>query len=202
MTQDPTISRRGFAVVAGAVTLAAGVPALAQQTTTPPPGGSGATTTAPAAGSGAGSGAAAGDAFAVLVDDHQKVMQVFQQIERTQDRNRRLELGRQLKIALTAHALGEESVVYPALLATGRPLAEVQEMFEEHAMMKVSLYNLEAVPADDPRWMEQVTALRRNIEEHVRTEEGVEFPALRQAMNPQQIQTLTRLVMQERERYT
>lgn len=199
MTQDPTISRRGFAAVAGALTLAAGVPAMAQTT-----GGSGATSTAPSAGGGTGAGAtgaSAGDAFAVLVDDHQKVMQVFQQIAQTQDRDRRLELGRQLKVALNTHALGEESVVYPALLATGRPQAEVQEMFEEHAMMKVSLYNLEALPADDPRWMEQVTALRRNIEEHVRTEEGVGFPALRQAMNPQQIQTLTRLVMQERERY-
>jgi iron-sulfur cluster repair protein YtfE (RIC family) len=195
MTQDPTISRRGFAVVAGAMTLAAGVPAMAQTT-----GGSGATTTAPPAGSGTGS-ATGGDAFAILVDDHQRVMQVFQQIEQTQDRDRRLELGRELKVALNAHALGEESVVYPALLATGRPQAEVQQMFEEHAMMKVSLYNLEALPSDDPRWMEQVTALRRNIEEHVRTEEGTEFPALRQAMNPQQIQTLTRLVMQERERY-
>jgi hemerythrin superfamily protein len=95
-----------------------------------------------------------------------------------------------LKRRLSAHALAEEDVIYPALFALGGDPQGAQHLYAEHAEMKIHLYNLEEISKDDPAWQSHVGELRAIIAAHVREEEDVEFPKLRSALDDQ---TLARI---------
>jgi hemerythrin superfamily protein len=142
--------------------------------------------------SGMARGAAGRDPFAALAQDHQTILALLTAMAQTPrdavaSRTQRL---LRLKRRLSAHALAEEDVIYPALVELGGDHQGAQHLYAEHAEMKIHLYNLEEMPKDDPAWQSQVGELRAIIEGHVREEEDVEFPKLRAALDDQ---TLARI---------
>jgi hemerythrin superfamily protein len=142
--------------------------------------------------SGMARGAAGRDPFAALAQDHRAILALLTAIAQTprdavSSRTSRL---LRLKRRLSAHALAEEDVIYPALFALGGDPQGAQHLYAEHAEMKIHLYNLEEIPKDDPAWQSHVGELRAIIAAHVREEEDVEFPKLRSALDDQ---TLARI---------
>ena len=128
---------------------------------------------------------ATGDPIDALVQDHRAILRLLRQMETSPtdavfDRTHRL---LRLKRLLTAHALAEESVVYPALHERAGDVQETHQLYREHADMKMYLFTLEQMAKDDAEWPRKVAELRALIEGHVRQEEEVEFPKLRAALD-------------------
>jgi hemerythrin superfamily protein len=145
-------------------------------------------------------GAAGGDPFARLTADHDHFLDLLDAMEETGDDQtfRRTQLLLRLKRGLTAHALAEEDVAYPALEHEVGDIEASRHLYAEHAQMKNWLYELEMIPKDHPAWRDRVRALRRIIASHAREEEEEEFPRLRAALDRRKAMTLSGAMSRER----
>ncbi|MBV9081331.1 MAG: hemerythrin domain-containing protein, partial [Acidobacteriaceae bacterium] len=83
---------------------------------------------------------------------------------------------------IAKHAMAEEDIVYPWLKDEADRAQAIQKLYEEHARMKVLLFELERSLKEDQAWLARVRDLRNEIEPHARQEEEVEFPQLRALM--------------------
>lgn len=88
-----------------------------------------------------------------------------------------------LKRKLTKHALAEEDVVYPLLYNQPQRVEESKHMYNEHAEMKIRLYELEQLLKSGERWTEPVRSLRDLVRKHAKEEEDAVFPRLRQSVS-------------------
>ena len=139
-----------------------------------------------------------GDWFEVLSVERRRIERLFKQIEATSEAQvaKRTRLVEALSAALTKHSLQKENVVYPALRgsdhgASSTHLAAAQ--FE----IKTYLYELDALPKDDGRWMRKLTALRHLVEEHMREEEETVFPPFHDGLSAAENARLTRAMNRE-----
>lgn len=184
MIERYRLTRRGFAAMAGGAALTATSAGVFAQTGTATP---------PAS--------AGGDVFDTLIRDHRRAEQLFGEIERA-DPQQRLPLLRRLQAELTAHAVAEENVVYPAMIRLVKNVDNAKELYEEHQEMKVALFDLEMITMDNQRWLDRLRDLRRSVLQHAQDEETKEFPALRQALDARQMQLLTQRVQMEKQKFS
>jgi hemerythrin superfamily protein len=140
------------------------------------------------------------DPFEALAQDHRRVLALLERIEATGKSMvaRRAAMLFQLKRMLTAHALAEEDIVYPLLHEDARRPEQANELYREHADIKVRLFELEHKPKDNPSWIEGVRTLHRIVEQHAREEEETEFPKLRAALGERRISNLLSEVHREK----
>jgi len=115
-----------------------------------------------------------GDWYEGLTGEHTRIEKLFTQIAETVDgqTTRRTRLLESLNNLLTRHTLQKENVLYPALRATDQGASSMHlaaELFE----IKTYLYELEALPKDDPRWLRKAKALQKLVEEHIEGESAV-----------------------------
>jgi hemerythrin superfamily protein len=116
------------------------------------------------------------DPFQALRDDHRRVKRLFKEIEQASARSRRRDLFAELKQELDAHALAEESVLYPRFEETDSTREVVLESYEEHRLVKQLLAECEEIDVTDDRWMAKVTVLKELVEHHADEEEEELFP--------------------------
>ncbi len=127
------------------------------------------------------SGMVGRDPFEALAQDHRNVLALFDRIEHTEGSAnlRRSALLFQLKRMLTAHALAEEDIIYPMLHDDAQRQEMANQLYREHAEMKIRLFQLEHQAKDHPDWLPRLRELREIIAAHARQEEENEFPRLR-----------------------
>ncbi|HKC66115.1 MAG TPA: hemerythrin domain-containing protein [Pyrinomonadaceae bacterium] len=132
------------------------------------------------------------DAFELLKKDHEKVSGIFEKLETTTERGvkTREELFTQLKQELDIHAQIEEQIFYPALEEADETHDITLEAFEEHAIVKQLLSELEALSKDDETWGAKLKVLKENVEHHVEEEEGEMFSGARKVLSSEQIEAL------------
>lgn len=118
-----------------------------------------------------------------LKAEHRATLEIFDAIEATTEKNstRRKILLVQLKHALGKHAFEEENVVYPAMRDQGQVEA-ADELVRDHGYVKQYLFDLSELSPADPAWIAKVREFRRDLEEHIRSEEDELFPKLRAAL--------------------
>jgi len=135
---------------------------------------------------------AAGSALQVLKDDHRVVERLFAQFERTGDRafTTRQELVTRLIRELSIHASIEETVFYPAVREALTDDDLVLEALEEHHVVKLTLAELDGIPATAERYAAKVTVLMEMIRHHVQEEEDELFAKVRSAMTRTQLEQL------------
>jgi hemerythrin superfamily protein len=140
----------------------------------------------------------AGDWFAALKTDHKLVDALFGLLERTRDEDtaKRGLLFSKIVAALAKHQFEEEHVVYPTLL-DGGPAETAKHLDAEHFEMKISMHELSEMAKDDPRWLDKAKALRRLVQAHVREEEEIVFPRLRERLSAKENAHLTRALNRE-----
>lgn len=133
------------------------------------------------------------DPFDRLQRDHRLIMSTLDKMDEASEGSAmtRTSLLLKLKRTLGKHALAEEDVVYPLLNEQSGAEQASKQLYAEHADMKIHLYHLELAMRDPAAWREHVRALRDLVAKHVREEEDVEFPRLRQALNEQRRRTLS-----------
>jgi iron-sulfur cluster repair protein YtfE (RIC family) len=96
-----------------------------------------------------------------------------------------------LKKMITKHALEEQSVVYP-MLRRGEDGDAVGDLHKDHGEVKAMLYELSQMDKADPAFDVTLERLRSSLQEHMRQEEEVLFPALRAQISDDENRKLTR----------
>ena len=142
--------------------------------------------------------AMSGDWFDVLSSERRRIERLFKQIEVTSDDQavRRGRLAEALSAALTKHSLQKENVIYPALRGSDQGAASTH-LAAEQFEIKTYLYELDALPKGDPRWMRKLKALQHLVEEHMREEEETVFPPFHEALSAAENTRLTKAMNRE-----
>jgi iron-sulfur cluster repair protein YtfE (RIC family) len=140
-----------------------------------------------------------GDPFKGLIREHRELLSLLDKMERTPADNpaKRMALFLAFKRTIGKHAMAEEDIVYPLLQHDGEREQEARKLYEEHAKMKVLLFELERSADDQQQWINNVRALRNEIVPHTRREEQVEFPELKARLNRVKTAELSRKIEQE-----
>jgi hemerythrin superfamily protein len=142
--------------------------------------------------------AMSGDWFEVLSAERRRIERLFKQIEATSNDQtvKRGRLADALNAALTKHSLQKENVIYPALRGSDQG-ASSTHLAAEQFEIKTYLYELDALPTDDPRWMRKLKALQHLVEEHMREEEETVFPPFHASLSAAENGRLTRVMNRE-----
>ncbi|WP_017670707.1 hemerythrin domain-containing protein [Blastomonas sp. AAP53] len=95
---------------------------------------------------------------------------------------------------ISKHALQEENVIYPVLRrGEDNAAAEAADSLNrDHGQVKAMLYELAHMDKGDPAFGETLGELRSALEEHMREEEDILFPALRTRLSDDENRKLTR----------
>jgi hypothetical protein len=113
---------------------------------------------------------AAPDAIALLKDDHQKALELFEKFEKASADARKRELAQQICLELTVHAQIEEEIFYPACEgAVEEDL--LKEAYVEHDGAKVLISEIEASSPADEFYDSKVKVLGEMIQHHIEEEE-------------------------------
>ena len=132
---------------------------------------------------------ATGDAIDLLTSQHQQVRQLFTQLQG--GGQSRQDTFESLVRLLAVHETAEEEVVYPALrrrAADGEVIAEARKAEEDEA--KTMLSDLEKIGVDGEGFDAQLQTLRLAVLTHAENEEREVFPLLRQALDPDELQSM------------
>jgi iron-sulfur cluster repair protein YtfE (RIC family) len=130
-------------------------------------------------------------AIAMLMEDHQRVRQLFAEYKKLKDssastatNDQKAKLVAQVCQELLVHAQVEEEIFYPAIAAETTDSVSVNAVREaavEHAGAKDLIGQLLKMTPGDDLYDAKVTVLSESIEHHVKEEEGSMFPQARKA---------------------
>ena len=127
-----------------------------------------------------------GDAIDMLMDDHRRVEELFEEFESSkddEDDDEKAERVGEICLELTIHATLEEEIFYPAARAAlGEEGADVLDEAEvEHESVRMLIATLAESAPDDDLFDARVKVLSEYVKHHVAEEEGELFPKLRDA---------------------
>lgn len=136
------------------------------------------------------------DALTLLEQDHDKVMKILEDLEKTTERGvkAREQLFNKLVSELTVHEQIEEQIFYPAVKerATTKKLEDlVTESYEEHHFVDMVKADIEQTPFESEEWAAKFKVMKENIEHHAKEEEeGKMFPKVRKAFTKAELEDL------------
>ena len=130
------------------------------------------------------------NALDLLTEDHQKVRQLFQQVQRIRDNDEKKELFDQIDTELAVHAEIEETIFYPALEEHDELKDMVREAREEHEQVEQLLLEIEDLATEDTDFTPQLTELEETVEHHVAEEEEEMFPRVREIFDKAALEQL------------
>lgn len=111
------------------------------------------------------------DAFSFLRTDHRAIEGLFKGYLASVDADAKTHIAQSICIQLTAHAMAEEELVYPAL----RRLVDadaVDEATVGHHAFKLLVHDLSTSPPEDPLRDAKVAVLFELVRHHVEEEEN------------------------------
>jgi len=128
------------------------------------------------------------DPIALLMDDHERVAELFEAIAAAGDKDRQ-PLVQLLTDLLATHMDLEEEHLYP-LVREQVGEEEADEAKAEHRLARQSLETVRGLAAGEPGFDGALESLRAGIVHHVEEEEGEVFPALRNALDDAEMERL------------
>lgn len=131
------------------------------------------------------------DALALLKEDHQKVKELFEEAEGTEDQKEKMRIFAEIQAELETHARIEETVFYPAMEKREELKDLVLESIEEHKQIKTLLKEIDGLKADSEKFEPKLAVLMENVEHHAEEEEeGKMFPKVRQIFSKKELEEL------------
>ena len=128
------------------------------------------------------------DAIVLLREDHTEIRRVFREFSSEANPQRRTALVRKMIELLTVHTYLENECVYPAVRKLVPAVEQdILESFEEHHVADVLCAELMMMSASDERFTAKTTVLIENVEHHIKEEEDVWFPKVREALGRKQL---------------
>ena len=122
-----------------------------------------------------------------LLAQHQQIKVLFAQVD-TADGDHKQQLFEELVELLTAHEATEQASVHPLAadkLSDGTAVVDARLAEEEDA--EQALARLTELGVNHPDFGEELAALRDAVTAHAEAEEELEFPRLREAVDPAQL---------------
>jgi hemerythrin superfamily protein len=121
------------------------------------------------------------DAIALLIADHRKVKDLFEQYENLGDRSKanKKKVAAQICLELTIHTHIEEEIFYPAIRG---PIGDgdlMDEALVEHAGAKDLIAQISEMDPGEDLYDAKVKVLSEQIDHHVGEEEDEMFPKVR-----------------------
>ena len=120
------------------------------------------------------------DATHLLMEDHRKVEDLFEQFEKASGDGRKERIAREICTELKVHSMIEEEIFYPALRGKISD-DDLDEAYVEHDGAKVLINEIEAGGPDDDFYDAKVKVLQEQIEHHVEEEEKARGNIFQQA---------------------
>ena len=111
------------------------------------------------------------DAIALLKADHRKVEDLFAEFEAAKGADKKQALVEKICTELSAHAVIEEEIFYPAFLEASDDVDIHHEAEIEHHAAKNLIAAIEACSPDDEYFAPTVKVLSEMIKHHVKEEE-------------------------------
>ena len=130
------------------------------------------------------------NALDLLIEDHQKVKQLFEQAQQIRDNQQKKELFDRIDTELAIHAEIEETIFYPALEEHNQLKQMVREAREEHEEVEQMILEIEDLATEETDFTSQLAALEETVEHHVAEEEGEMFPKVREIFNNDALERL------------
>jgi len=131
------------------------------------------------------------DALDLLKEDHQKVKELFEAVEETEDQKEKNRIFAEIQSELETHARIEETVFYPAMEKHEELNDMVLESIEEHKQIKTLLKEIDNLTSDSDKFEPKLQVLMENVEHHAEEEEeGKMFPKIRQICSQQDLEEL------------
>jgi len=141
-----------------------------------------------------------GDWLSQILGHHDAIDQAFAAVKGAQDANGRREAQRALALHLTAHAIAEEAVIYPAMADTGRTFS-AEIAYNEQAAMKMFMAALERLEPLEADYLDKLQHLERAIASHVHQEESDWLPLLKEKAPAEEQARMTERYGEEYARY-
>jgi hypothetical protein len=126
-----------------------------------------------------------------LLSQHQQIKLLFGQVASATGDHRQ-PLFQELVTLLAVHESVEQSIVHPLAGEAGIGATVVQERLGEEEDAKAALAELYELGPADPRFDDQLTALRDAVAAHAEAEERLEFARLREVVDAAE---LTRMAL-------
>lgn len=130
------------------------------------------------------------DALELLKKDHDKVENLFSQIEAGATPAKAKTLFTNIYHELTIHAIIEEQVFYPALARFKQFEPLLKDAYQEHAEAKLAMGAISNLDSTSEEWNKKVQKLWKDIQHHVKDEEEKLFPQVQQALTAQELKVL------------
>jgi hemerythrin superfamily protein len=133
------------------------------------------------------------NALTLLKQDHDDVEALFTRFEQAAPRayREKREIADRVIEELSTHASIEEQVFYPAIRKElPDEAALVLEALEEHHLVKLSLAEIEKLPAQAERFTAKMTVLMESVRHHVQEEEAELFPKVSDAFSVQELEEM------------
>jgi hemerythrin superfamily protein len=121
------------------------------------------------------------NAIALLKEDHDRVLELFDKVERTRRDDQKQSLAERICADLTLHAQVEEEIFYPALREALGEDDLVDEAEIEHGSAKMLIAQIQRGKVGDPQWEARVKVLGEYVRHHIREEQREIFPRARAA---------------------
>jgi hemerythrin superfamily protein len=127
------------------------------------------------------------DSITLLTADHNRVRGLFTRFGEAKERDdvdAMRGLADEIVTELEVHTRIEEEIFYPEVRELNDEIEEmVAEGLEEHHVVDVLIDELQGVTPGDEPWVAKMTVIIENVEHHASEEESELFPAVRQAMD-------------------
>jgi hemerythrin superfamily protein len=135
------------------------------------------------------------DALNILRADHQRLRQLFVNIQGESGRQQQHLLFDSIKRQIEEHTYAEETVFYPYLARYGEFEKTVQDSFREHAHFRELLSELAAIGPQGESFSALMMNLIRTVETHVQNEEDELFPKVRAILGSSEREGLGRHII-------
>lgn len=136
----------------------------------------------------------------MIVDQHKQIESLIDEVIHAPDAGRRRAALREFGTVLTGHSNAEEVVVYPDI-AVESSKAHAGMAYEEHAMTKIQVAELEKLDPMSQEWRDKAEHIRSALQQHVYQEEGSWLPQLADKLPASEKSRMTERFIEEYERY-
>lgn len=136
----------------------------------------------------------------MIVDQHKQIEAHLDQVINGADAGTRRSALKQFMLVLTGHSTAEEAVVYPDV-AVESSKAHAGMAYEEHAMTKIQVAELEKLDPMSQEWRDKAEHIRSALQQHIYQEEDSWYPQLADKLSTAEKQRMTARFTEEYERY-
>jgi hemerythrin superfamily protein len=130
------------------------------------------------------------DALELLKQDHQKVKELFEQADESEDEKEQKQIFERISSELETHAHIEETIFYPAMERHSQLKDLVRESLKEHNQIKSILQEITALK-DSEEFESKLQDLEETVSHHAEEEEeGKMFPQVREIVDKADLEKL------------